>query len=104
MSHQPKLHHVDVGGLALACHEWRAHLRGSAPTLWFVHATGFHGRVWAPVAAVALALGWAPVALDFRPEQPTVRMPGTTRVLDGVAVTPELGRELQGMAGHFRLT
>ena len=46
MSHQPKLHHLDIRGLSLACFEWRAALRGSAPTLWLVHATGFHGRVW----------------------------------------------------------
>ena len=46
MSHQPKLHHIAVGGLSLAAFEWRAALRGSAPTLWMVHATGFHGRVW----------------------------------------------------------
>ena len=46
MSHQPKLHHVPVNGLSLAGFEWRAPLRGIAPTLWMVHATGFHGRVW----------------------------------------------------------
>jgi lipase len=46
VSHQPKLHHIRVGGLSLAAFEWRAALRGSAPTLWLVHATGFHGRVW----------------------------------------------------------
>ena len=46
MSHQPKLHHLDIDGLSLACYEWRAALRGTKPTLWMVHATGFHGRVW----------------------------------------------------------
>lgn len=46
MSHQPKLHHLDLRGLSLACFEWRAALRGTAPTLWLAHATGFHGRVW----------------------------------------------------------
>ncbi len=46
MSHQPKLHHLQANGLSLAAFEWRAALRGSAPTLWMVHATGFHGRVW----------------------------------------------------------
>ncbi|MCU0966969.1 MAG: alpha/beta hydrolase [Burkholderiaceae bacterium] len=46
MSHQPKLHHVGANGLTLACFEWRAPLRGAAPTIWMVHATGFHGRVW----------------------------------------------------------
>jgi lipase len=46
VSHQPKLRHLDIHGLTLACHEWRPQLRGQAPTLWMVHATGFHGRVW----------------------------------------------------------
>ncbi len=46
MSHQPKLHHLQVDGLSLAAFEWRAALRGATPTLWLVHATGFHGRVW----------------------------------------------------------
>ena len=46
MSHPPKLQHIDANGLSLACFEWRAALRGKAPTLWLVHATGFHGRVW----------------------------------------------------------
>jgi len=46
MSHQPKLQHIEANGLSLACFEWRAALRGKAPTLWLVHATGFHARVW----------------------------------------------------------
>jgi pimeloyl-ACP methyl ester carboxylesterase len=46
VSHQPKLHHVHANGLTLACFEWRASLRGAAPTIWMVHATGFHARVW----------------------------------------------------------
>ncbi|MBL8349599.1 MAG: alpha/beta hydrolase [Burkholderiaceae bacterium] len=49
MSHQPKLHHTEANGLSLASFEWRAPLRGQGPTLWFVHATGFHGRVWDPL-------------------------------------------------------
>lgn len=46
MSQQPRLHHIRANGLSLACFEWRAALRGDAPTLWMVHATGFHARVW----------------------------------------------------------
>ena len=46
MTHQPKLHHSPANGLSLASFEWRAALRGATPTLWMVHATGFHGRVW----------------------------------------------------------
>ena len=43
---QPQLHHTDANGVSLACFEWHAELRGQAPTLLMVHATGFHGRVW----------------------------------------------------------
>lgn len=43
---KPSLRHVDVNGLSLAAFEWRPELRGQGPTLFFVHATSFHGRVW----------------------------------------------------------
>jgi lipase len=46
MSAHPKLHHTLANGITLASFEWRAALRGTAPTLWLAHATGFHGRVW----------------------------------------------------------
>jgi len=46
VSTQPKLHHVMANGLSLACFEWRPARRNVTPTLWLVHATGFHGRVW----------------------------------------------------------
>ena len=43
---QPTLHRTQANGISLASWEWRADLRGSAPSLLLVHATGFHGRVW----------------------------------------------------------
>ena len=43
---QPTLHFTDAPGVRLAHFEWHAHRRGASPTLWLVHATGFHGRVW----------------------------------------------------------
>jgi pimeloyl-ACP methyl ester carboxylesterase len=47
LAEQPQLHLTSANGLQLATFEWRAALRGTAgPTLWLVHATGFHGRVW----------------------------------------------------------
>ena len=49
LDQQPQLHPIASNGLQLACHEWRAPLRGASPTLLMVHATGFHGRVWDPV-------------------------------------------------------
>ena len=47
----PLLRRVNANGVALAYFEWRADLRGTAPTLLLVHATGFHGRVWDQVIA-----------------------------------------------------
>jgi lipase len=51
MRSDPVLHHVPANDVSLAYYEWRADLRGVAPTLLMVHATGFHGRVWDPVIA-----------------------------------------------------
>ena len=44
--HQPQLARIQANGVSLAYAEWHAHLRGTEPTLLFVHATGFHSRVW----------------------------------------------------------
>ena len=45
VSMEPQLHKVAVNGVNLAYFE-RGTRRDDAPTLLFVHATGFHGRVW----------------------------------------------------------
>ena len=42
---QPQLKKVTVNGAELAYFEW-GEPRADAPTLFFVHATGFHARVW----------------------------------------------------------
>jgi pimeloyl-ACP methyl ester carboxylesterase len=42
---EPTLHKVRVNGAELAYFE-RGTRRDDLPTLFFVHATGFHGRVW----------------------------------------------------------
>ena len=36
----------EAPGVRLAHFEWHADHRGHGPTVWLVHATGFHGRVW----------------------------------------------------------
>ncbi len=46
LQEQPQLHFIQAPGIRLAHFEWRAALRGNGPTVWLVHATGFHGRVW----------------------------------------------------------
>jgi pimeloyl-ACP methyl ester carboxylesterase len=58
--------HLDAGGgRRLAVHRFGDPPPGAAPVL-LAHATGFHGRVWAPVAAGLAERGWAPVSFDFR--------------------------------------
>ncbi len=56
---------VTADGRRLAVHRFGDPPPGAAPLL-LAHATGFHGRVWAPVAAALLEQGWAPVSFDFR--------------------------------------
>jgi len=46
LQEEPQLHFTQAPGIRLAHFEWRAALRGQGPTVWLVHATGFHGRVW----------------------------------------------------------
>jgi lipase len=43
---QPGAGRQSVEGIGLSYFEWHAALRGLAPSLLLVHATGFHGRVW----------------------------------------------------------
>ncbi len=45
-SDQPQLHFTQAPDIRLAHFEWHAQQRGHGPTVWLVHATGFHGRVW----------------------------------------------------------
>lgn len=52
---------VSTDDVELAVHD----LGGDGPTLLFAHATGFHGMVWAPVAA-ALTPYFRCVSVDFR--------------------------------------
>jgi lipase len=44
--HQPQLGSIQANGISLGFAQWHAELRGREPTLLFVHATGFHSRVW----------------------------------------------------------
>ncbi|MEX3009626.1 alpha/beta fold hydrolase [Hoeflea sp. TYP-13] len=43
---QPRLGEADVGDVTLGYTEWHRELRGTGPTLLFIHATGFHARIW----------------------------------------------------------
>lgn len=53
---------VRAGDVTLAVHHWG----GAGPTVLLAHPTGFHGRVWAPVAEGLVAAGRRVVSFDFR--------------------------------------
>jgi pimeloyl-ACP methyl ester carboxylesterase len=59
---QPRTHKIDgpVGNLAV--HDWG----GDGPPTLLAHPTGFHGRVWAPVAERLVAAGRRVWSFDFR--------------------------------------
>jgi lipase len=47
----PVLHRVRLNDCDLTYYERHAELKNSGPTLFFVHATGFHARVWDQIIA-----------------------------------------------------
>jgi pimeloyl-ACP methyl ester carboxylesterase len=55
-------HDFDADGVRLTVHDWGG---VGAPVL-LAHATGFHGRVWAPVADLLVAAGCRVWSFDFR--------------------------------------
>jgi lipase len=46
MTDAPRLHRTVANGIGQAWFEWRPERRRQGPSVWLVHATGFHGRVW----------------------------------------------------------
>ena len=48
---EPALHQVRLNDCDLAYYERHPELRGHGPTLFLVHATGFHARVWDQIIA-----------------------------------------------------
>jgi pimeloyl-ACP methyl ester carboxylesterase len=86
---------VAPSGLSLAVHDWGG---DGAPVL-LAHPTGFHGRVWAPVASRLVAAGRKVWSFDFRGHGDSDPSPGSTYrwaefAQDALAVTHHL--ELAG--------
>jgi len=59
---QPRTHMIPGPAGALAVHEWG----GSGAPVLLAHPTGFHGRVWAPIAERLVAAGRRVWSFDFR--------------------------------------
>ena len=58
----PESHAFDVDGIRLVVHDWGG---AGAPVL-LAHPTGFHGRIWAPVAERLVGAGRHVYSFDFR--------------------------------------
>jgi pimeloyl-ACP methyl ester carboxylesterase len=63
MTHMPApLRTVTSDRLRIAVHDWG----GDGAAMLLVHATGFHGKVWAPVARRLIAAGYHAWSFDVR--------------------------------------
>jgi pimeloyl-ACP methyl ester carboxylesterase len=58
----PASHSFDASGIRIVVHDWG----GSGPPALLAHPTGFHGRVWAPVAERLVARDRRVWSFDFR--------------------------------------
>ncbi len=61
-SYRPTTHRFDANGVGLAVHDWG----GDGPPVLLTHPTGFHGRIWAPVASLLVGRGRHVWSFDFR--------------------------------------
>ncbi|MCZ7536793.1 MAG: alpha/beta hydrolase [Acidimicrobiia bacterium] len=58
----PRTTRIAAGPVTLAVHDWG----GEGAPILLAHPTGFHGRIWAPVATRLVADGWRVWSFDFR--------------------------------------
>ena len=58
----PTSHDFDADGIRLVVHDWG----GAGAPVVLAHPTGFHGRVWQPVARLLVAAGYHVWSFDFR--------------------------------------
>lgn len=87
---------LPLPGITLQGHEWRPERRGqpgAGPSLMFVHATGFHGRVWD--AVIRRLPGRHALALDQRGHGGSQALPFDT--------WEAFGRDAAAAAAHWRL-
>jgi len=59
---QPESHGFHANGIRLVVHDWG----GAGPPVLLAHATGFHGRIWEPIAQRLVGAGRRVWSFDFR--------------------------------------
>jgi pimeloyl-ACP methyl ester carboxylesterase len=89
----PLLHRCVANGIEQAFFEWRPQLRGHGPSVWLIHATGFHGRVWDQV--VQRLQGHHVLAIDQRGH-------GRSQVADFDSWA-DFGRDLAALAAALQV-
>jgi pimeloyl-ACP methyl ester carboxylesterase len=63
---QPRTYTIPGPVGALAVHEWAEPGQNAGAPILLAHPTGFHGRIWVPVAERLVAAGHRVWSLDFR--------------------------------------
>src|ERR1041384_1265883 len=86
----PQLFHYNVRNIELAVWDWP----GNDPPLLFVHATGFHGRIWDQT--VRELPGRHVLAVELRGH-------GRSSKPDPPYHWPEFGKDLAALAGDLKL-
>lgn len=99
---EPTSHLFDARGVNLAVHDWGG--GGGAPVL-LSHPTGFHGRIWAPIAALLVARGRHVYSFDFRGQGDSSAPPPTVENYSwrGFADDARAVTEHLGLTGHPHL-
>lgn len=86
---------VAPSGLRLVVHDWG----GDGPPVLLAHPTGFHGRVWAPVAQRLVARGRKVWSFDFRGHGDSDPAPGGDYHWSGFADDARAVADHLGLSG-----
>jgi pimeloyl-ACP methyl ester carboxylesterase len=97
-SSPPVSHRIDAGAVTLVRYDWG----GDGPPVLLAHPTGFHGRVWAPLAECLVQAGRRVFSFDFRGHGDSDRSPSGYH-WDGFADDVLAVVEDLGLAGEATL-
>ncbi|HUF83132.1 MAG TPA: alpha/beta hydrolase [Acidimicrobiia bacterium] len=93
---EPAASTIAAGDIRLVLYDWG----GDETPLLLAHATGFHGRIWAPVAERLVAAGRRVWSFDFRGHGDSDRSPGLDYHWDRFADDVLAVVDHLGLAGH----
>ena len=96
----PRTTRIPAGSIAIAVHDWG----GEGPPVLLAHPTGFHGRIWAPVAALLVRAGRRVWSFDFRGHGDSDAPEGDDYSWHGFADDARAVAEHLGLAGDPSLT